>query len=670
MRGVVRCGEMPGKTKAQALRNALVLVAGLVLACMAHPAFALRFSPTSGCDELCAPAFWNGAGVADVAVALDENPAALPYRRTMLWLAVQAENAGAVAALLRTGAPPNSQKEPASRDLVLHEAARRSGTLVSMLLEAGAFPNVSGEGGRTPLHEAVRWGRTDAALALLEAGANPGAPDDRGVTPLDLAYSEDDTESRGAFSVKREQPPTPPCRSCRAGLRPRLLAPPPPPQCGALCDAEFWQAASVEEARDALAQAPDAKSWRSPEGGPLHLALTEGTGPEIVELLLDHGADPDGRDARDDTALHVAARTPGGAESVALLLERGAMRDALNEGDRTPLHEAAARAPTIENMRVLLDAGADPDSVAGDTFAVTPRQLAVSHAEGADAAALILHYRGTRMNADIADVAFDLLVHAAAQGHPDTVELLIRQGAEVNGSDMFGATALRSAAYAGNHETMRALMRHGADPNDGGWAITAGEQEHPLHAAIGHPTAVALLLEFGADPNRRIPYAYEMTPVHRAARKCAGASLALLLEHGADPNARNRSGETPLHYAIGRLFASRDSDSIKGKWAARCASEERQKSPGWRDCRKRAATSFRDDHEAREECTENIATLIEFGANPRIAATNEDGGEVSALDLAGRYRLSESIVRLLEDAAWRRGGGWPRAVYAGRRRAR
>ena len=576
--------------------RAAALVSGLFLAWAASPAFGLSIDPHAGCDELCSEKFWVGASGKDVAAALDKKPAALGYLRTMLRLAVKAGNAGAAEALLRAGAPPNAQEQPGRYDYMLHEAARRSGELVSVLLKAGAFPDVVNEEGRTPLHEAVISGPLSAVVALLpEAGA--GSP------------------------------------------------------CGRLCEAGFWKTATREQVRSALAQAPAAARRSAPGGGPLHLALATGADVETVKLLLDHGMDLNGRDIRGDTPLHVAARTPGGAGSVSLLLERGAMRDALNARDWTPLHAASERASTLDAMRVLLDAGADPDTLDGNSLGVTPRHLAVLQPEGPEAASLILGYRGSG-EASPRKLPSLLLHSAARSGHPDTVALLLSRGANADDLNTFFNTPLLGASYSGNLDTMRVLLRHGANPSFSkydGIAPISGEGERPLHAAVRHPAAVKLLLESGADPDGRMLRGE--TPLHHAASICAGKSLALLLAHGANPNLWDEYGDTPLHDAVRRVAVSKDSGRIRRDWLASCEKEEKENQPGWEECRARISKNFKEEFEAREECVTNIATLIKFGADPGIVSTKiGTAGGVTPLDMAKRHDLDDSIIGLMEEA--------------------
>ena len=609
----------------------LAWVCAIFMAWLAPPASGLSVDPLSDCLDLCSPEFWAGASASDVASALAKNPTALSHRRAMLWIAVKSATAGAVAALLRTGAPPNAR----NGEYLLHQAARRNGAVVSVLLNAGAFPNHADDRGWTPLHEAVRWGRVGAVARLLTAGADPAAETTWGATAIGLAQGLGDDEGLMRLyrrEYQRQNPPvSPPCGTpCKDAMLALFRAPPSPqPPCGNLCEAEFWKKAATVQIRSVLARAPAAETWTAPGGGPLHLALAAGADVEALSLLLDHGADPNARDVEDNTPLHLAARTPGRADAAALLVARGAIPDAVNAKDWTPLHAAAERAVTLDALRVLLDAGANPDirytDRDGDIFGVTPQKLAVSQPEGPQAAALMLSYADRER---LPETDLSSLLHSALErGHPDTVKLLLDRGAHPDTTNFFGESALHVAAAVGNVEAMRVLLDAGSHPNRPvrHFTFVGGP---PIGGAVSHPEAVGLLLAYGADPNGEVAgTAAVEPPLHRAARECVSASLELLLTHDAAPNIRDEKGRTALHHAVQRVADSRDSVTRKRNWRTWCDSN-------WggeiEQCIVQAKQDFKKRFEARQECETNIATQIRYGANPSI----RDHEGVTPLDMA------------------------------------
>jgi len=98
----------------------------------------------------------------------------------------------------------------------------------------------------------------------------------------------------------------------------------------------------------------------SPDGWTaLHLAAAFG-GPQATALLLVHGADAQqvSRNPAHNQALHACIALGRNLETAQLLLEHGADVNAKQAGGYTPLHQAAAAGLT-EMAQLLLKAGAD-----------------------------------------------------------------------------------------------------------------------------------------------------------------------------------------------------------------------------------------------------------------------------------------------------------------------
>ena len=105
-------------------------------------------------------------------------------------------------------------------------------------------------------------------------------------------------------------------------------------------------------------------------------------------------------------------------------------------------------------------------------------------------------------------------VFAAAKfGDIEAIKSHLAQGADINGRDDDGSTAMGLAAIAGQVEAMRYLIEQGADVN-----ITSNDGGVPLHGAafFGEYEAVELLLDAGADPNVISDDGYTPTDVSSA----------------------------------------------------------------------------------------------------------------------------------------------------------
>ncbi len=143
------------------------------------------------------------------------------------------------------------------------------------------------------------------------------------------------------------------------------------------------------------------------------------------------------------------------------------------------------------------------------------------------------------------------LIEAARADDAEGVRASIARGADVNGHQGDGATALHWAAHRNNPAIARLLLDAGADPN-----ATNDLDATPLWLAAenGSPRLTELLLEAGADPN--LTLAMGETPLMIAARSGASETVALLLDAGADPNAAEfERDQTALMWAAAQGHA-------------------------------------------------------------------------------------------------------------------
>jgi ankyrin repeat protein len=131
-----------------------------------------------------------------------------------------------------------------------------------------------------------------------------------------------------------------------------------------------------------------------------------------------------------------------------------------------------------------------------------------------------------------------LLLAAIYRGYPQAIELLL---------DAAGPIGAAEAAALGRTERLAELFDAGeAAPND-----TAPDGFPLLNLAcmFGHPDAVGLLLDRGADLERVSPHVMGVRPAHSAAAGKRPDIVRILLDRGADPNAKQAGGWTVLHHA-------------------------------------------------------------------------------------------------------------------------
>lgn len=172
------------------------------------------------------------------------------------------------------------------------------------------------------------------------------------------------------------------------------------------------------------------------------------------------------------------------------------------------------------------------------------------------------------------------LIAAAADGHAETVDFLLKAGANIEAAHNDGGTALYCAVAAGHPDALKVLMEAGAKlevTNGGGqtpimiacWnphestgklecvslLIEAGAKlestDHsgktPLMAAAdGNPKAISLLLDAGAEIEARNIIEMGESALWIACRRGRLDCVRVLLEAGADIEAMDKNGQTPL----------------------------------------------------------------------------------------------------------------------------
>ena len=407
---------------------------------------------------------------------------------------------------------------PAENDARLPEAARAGDReAIASLLAGSVDVDAEAVDGTTALHWAVYHEDAELVRLLLDAGANPDAVNRNGATPLGLACAG---AAPGLVTVLLDAGADP-------GLGPTGEAP-------LLTCARTGAAAAVRALLTRGADIDAADTWRGQS--PLMWAAAENHVP-IMNVLLEGGAAVDAtstggftalmfavrQDARDAARMLLAAgadvdaRAPNGQNLLrmaitnrhyplaALLLARGADPIARDTQGNTALHDlVAARAPqrrpqvpaavseaasnheeeSLEVMRLLLEAGADPN-------ARTEPQPRVTDAR-------------------------------AQAGLRPAIDNLVNTG---------GATPYVVAARFADHEAMRLLAEHGADPR---LATYANNTALTLAAGV--------VFTEGVQIQRPEPDILE--------------AVRLALAHGVDIDGANAHGQTALHGAVYRAADS------------------------------------------------------------------------------------------------------------------
>jgi cytohesin len=129
---------------------------------------------------------------------------------------------------------------------------------------------------------------------------------------------------------------------------------------------------------------------------------------------------------------------------------------------------------------------------------------------------------------------------AAAEGHSDTVQLLVERGADVKAVSKSGFNALLFAASKGDAKSVQGLLKAGADPN---YTLRDGMTPLLVATAFEGDLAAAALLDAGANP--KVADKTGATPLHTAAQLGGLDLVKKLIAKGADVNARTKRTPPP-----------------------------------------------------------------------------------------------------------------------------
>lgn len=282
-------------------------------------------------------------------------------------------------------------------------------------------------------------------------------------------------------------------------------------------------------------------------------------GPEMTDLLLARGGDPNAASTRTG---HTPLRLAAGRGSLAIvgrLLEAGAHADAVCSQGYTALHDAmrAGGPEALAIAHLLLEAGADPNGVT--SYGESPLRDASRRGDTA-AVALLLE-----AGADAGQLQWSPLHRAAALGTAEAVAGALAGADDPRARDWWDRTPFLVALTHGDAGRAAALLRAGARLDERG---RCGRPAASHCCPADRAETLRWLLAEGADADATDDSG--RTPLMDAAEAGAAACVRVLLAAGADPNARDRFGSAALDAAstteVLRLLAAAGSvlDHVDG----------------------------------------------------------------------------------------------------------
>ncbi|KAI0966455.1 ankyrin [Xylaria arbuscula] len=308
---------------------------------------------------------------------------------------------------------------------ILHGCAINArGTIMRYLLKTltDLDPNAQGDGGETPLHDAVRRNSEAVVRVLLEYGARTDIEDTHGKTPLRLARDQDFNR---LFDLLR-----------KARLK----------EVEASMDL-------VDEDVDLLQHPKRTNTLADDYNISIDSAVRKLSREELEKYLDKMG--PNALEAIGDTSrelVHLAVKY-GRSDNLSLLLDKGADIESKNEWGHTPLH-ASVDFSEYEVAELLLDRGCKINE--RDFLNRTPLTFCTSQ-EFKPAFAFLLLERGASFDQSERHLLVRTLRSAVEHDKLDVVKILVEGGVPFRIQGPRGQTPYQQAKQAGHERIAQYL---------------------------------------------------------------------------------------------------------------------------------------------------------------------------------------------------------------------
>ena len=412
---------------------------------------------------------------------------------------------------------------------------------VQVLLHANTDVNHVSSAGYTPLYIAVAKNDINLVTLLVGQNANVNIMTSRRQAPLHVAAENgNNTIIQKLLTMKADPNLKDEIGNTSLHLSVQLKQE-TKPKLSAAVRAHTgnvpYRARSVQTIQTLIDHGVDVNAVNNRHKTALWFACCDGQ-DEFVKILLHAGADPGISDKYGDSSLHSAISGCCSRETIQEIIKHGAHVNAANNIGDTARLLASCKAQT-EIVRVLLTAKADPNIANRDGDASLHGAAAANCSE--ETLQEIIKY-GADVNAVNRTGKTPLLL-SCFYGQKDLAKVLLRAGADPSISDEQSFSSLHAAVDGRcNKDTLQTLIDHGAHTDakrkDGATALLSA-------CRTGQSESVMFLLESGADVNIIKPDG--TTCLHLAVHgHCSKEALLKIIEQGANVNALNNNGQTAL----------------------------------------------------------------------------------------------------------------------------
>lgn len=169
---------------------------------------------------------------------------------------------------------------------------------------------------------------------------------------------------------------------------------------------------------------------------------------------------------------------------------------------------------------------------------------------------LIQNFLSLGMSVDFTNPKYGwTLLHLAASSnkgdsHYGTMELLLKNGANVNAQTLQGNSPLHFVVKLAAIKTVKLFLDFNADVN-----LKNNQEENPLFSAVtdGNFKILPLLVRHGSDVNNSSSHEGFLSVLHKTSSDCDSAKIVkFLVKNGASTDALDIEGRTPLTYMLQR----------------------------------------------------------------------------------------------------------------------